>query len=1227
MRTLRTLFPALGLVLIPTGLVAQTQTRAEVIRGLVTTDSGVVIVDANVIATMAPNREIFRTSTDSAGRYRLVIANGTGDYLLYIAAPGRAAFRRRLRRTGNDSVFVVDAQLASAVPMLAASRTIAKRTRPPRTPLDPTIDVGGLSAVTGETPAAISPDQEGDLLSGALTMPGVALTPDGGISVFGVDPSQNRVTLGGSTFDGASLPREAPVLRRVVSSVYDPTYGGFGGALISAQLLPGQIFTSASGHLSLDAPQLQWTDPAARTNGQRFTRGQLSYWRRGELIQDRWVYSAGIQGSAHVAPSPSLIDADPTALLRMGVSPDSAARLMSILNAAGVPTGDGVVSGNLHSTGVNLAFRADRARALTSFGLANDPTPRVSIVGVFDHRRSDPIGTTLLAAPSSAGRRRYTSGFLQGTYSRYFGADTSYLTETRSALSFTSDGADPLFTFPRGRVQVTSELPSDIGGIAALGFGGNGARSSTRNWRWQTTSELTFSLARAPRHRLKLVGETELQGFMRHAIANELGTFSFQSLGDLAANAPGSFTRTLSVPTLNSGAVSASFAVADYWTHSPDLQFVLGPRLEWSTLTRAPARNSEVVRLFGVPNDLVPGGFHVSPRFGFTWIYRGVKRAGGPRGFGGTSALGSVFVPPQGVLRGGIGEFRAPVTATLLAGPIAATGLPQSATVELRCVGSAVPTPDWPGYAADPGAVPTSCLDGSGSSLFSESAPRVELLDPSYALPRRWTASLTWGSAYRWLHYTIDASYSLLRDQPGRLDLNLSRSPTFSIDTENGRPVYVEPSAIVPSTGLISLADARPQPAFGPVIARESDGRSVVRQVTLSLQPFFPRSLGSFIVGGSYTLTDGRALARGFDAGVFDDPFRAEWSRSAFTARHQLRFNLGYRVRPLGMLFMTYWGVQSGWPFTPVVGGDVNGDGFVNDRAFVFDPVAAPSADVADGLVRLLRDGSRETRDCLREQLDRVAGINSCHGGWRFTGAARLEFTHRFGPRSENFHVGLYLSNPLSAIDRMLHGSDQHGWGTPPVVDPRLYLVRGFDASSRRFVYEVNPRFGSQPGRAAALSAPARLTIDISFNVTPSYQKQQVEYYLRPTRSQPDRRPPADTILLRMQSSGMSPSSWLRWVLANQDSLLLSAEQVRDLTRVTEDLAETRRRLWRTLAEDLAALPEEFDAEAAMQRITDTNRAVFATTAETDAIVRILTPIQIRLLPESLQRDLSRPRR
>lgn len=89
--------------------------QPHVIQGRVTTDSGVAIPAADVIVTVAPSAETISGKSDSSGAYRVVITKPTGEYILYIGALGRKAFRQRVTIKAPDTVAVVNAKLAPTV--------------------------------------------------------------------------------------------------------------------------------------------------------------------------------------------------------------------------------------------------------------------------------------------------------------------------------------------------------------------------------------------------------------------------------------------------------------------------------------------------------------------------------------------------------------------------------------------------------------------------------------------------------------------------------------------------------------------------------------------------------------------------------------------------------------------------------------------------------------------------------------------------------------------------------------------------------------------------------------------------------------------------------------------------------------------------------------------------------------------------------------------------------
>jgi hypothetical protein len=148
----------------------------------------------------------------------------------------------------------------------------------------------------------------------------------------------------------------------------------------------------------------------------------------------------------------------------------------------------------------------------------------------------------------------------------------------------------------------------------------------------------------------------------------------------------------------------------------------------------------------------------------------------------------------------------------------------------------------------------------------------------------------------------------------------------------------------------------------------------------------------------------------------------------------------------------------------------VNGDGARNDAAFVFDP-ARLAADPAlrTAYERLLAVAPDAARECLASQTGQVAARNSCRGPW--TPGLDLQLNYkpdRLGLK-RRLTVSTLLVNPLAGLDQALHGADGlHGWGQFARPDPTLLAVRGFDAAGKRYVYQVNERFGSTRQTAQA---------------------------------------------------------------------------------------------------------------------------------------------------------------
>lgn len=1199
----RRFVPAMSgcLVMMMAASVAAAQTHHDTVRGTVTVDSSRVLLGADIIITMAPLRDSRMTKTDTSGHYSIVFDEGTGDYLVHISAVGYETFRKRVTRVGTDSVFTVDTKLAKAgAQKLATVNVRGEKPTPGRDENFRETGVGAAEELAGGVSGAVSPDQAGDLAAIASTIPGIATTP-GGLSVGGLAAGQNSTTLNGMAFGDADVPRDATTQVRVSRSSYDPARGWFGGMNEDVELTRGQLFSSRRAHLTVDAPVAQYTDPISSAMGQRFSNIIASFGGDGSMDEDKYTYNFGAQAGRRSSDAVTLTDAGPGVLQRAGVSADSASRLFDILSAAGIPLRARNVPSSHVTQNASFIGRFDHA----PYNWANF-TPARTTWGLLTYAKlasDNAVSTSPTATAALGGSSSQAIGMLQALYSTYF--HTDYLNEETSAFTYSRNRSEPYLTLPSGSVLVASSFPNATGGLTALAFGGNDALlTHTRKWTWETTSQTEFYAQGRQTHRVKLNADSRFDAESQQLSSNSLGSYFYNSLADLAANQPASFSRTLRTPTANGSVWNGFVAAGDLWRVSPNLQLMYGARLEANRYTSAPALNPAVQSTFGFRTDAVPNTVHLSPRIGFTWV-----RQPGDNGIM-LNRVGEFRFGPPSYVRGGIGEFRNILGADLLTNASIATGLP-GALQSVTCVGPAIPVPDWSNYISEPSAIPSECVGGA-TPAFTDAAPSVQLFDPSYTAPRSWRANLAYSSTFRKrLMYSIEGLYSLNLNQPGRTDVNFAGVPRFTLSDE-GRPVFVGPTSIVATSGAVSPVDARVAPAFGHVVDNVSSLSSRSSQITISASPGLEGS-ENWWMSMDYTLSNTRALQSGFDGSTFGSPVARSWSRGDLDIRHQFLVQSGYAF---GRLSFTLFGrLQSGKPFTPMVGGDVNGDGLANDRAFIFDPAAVTDQSLAASTRTLLASSSSRVRSCLTRQMGSAVKRNSCEGPWTTALNAQLSyssvmpFTHQYGT------VALAFSNPLGGLDQVLHGATHlHGWGTAAYPDPVLYTPQGFNAGTDQFRYAVNPRFGSTSPTNTLLRAPFRVTLDISLFVGRPIEQQQLNHWIAPGRTRSG--PKLSAAELKRRYSRNVPDPYEQ-ILSESDSLLLTREQSEALQQADTAYLDRIDTVWTSLAEDLAGLPDDFSPAEALKRQeagVDAGWEIAKVDVQRN-LPKILNPIQLKMLP------------
>ena len=119
------------------------------------------------------------------------------------------------------------------------------------------------------------------------------------------------------------------------------------------------------------------------------------------------------------------------------------------------------------------------------------------------------------------------------------------------------------------------------------------------------------------------------------------------------------------------------------------------------------------------------------------------------------------------------------------------------------------------------------------------------------------------------------------------------------------------------------------------------------------------------------------------------------WATSDFERQHSFLLTASYALSQ-SVELTTVTRLMSGTPYTPMVSGDINGDGFSNDRAFIFAQSAHDTA-VANGMSRLLAGSSSSVRSCLLSQMGTIANRNSCTGSWQPIRGSADELSARRG--------------------------------------------------------------------------------------------------------------------------------------------------------------------------------------------------------------------------------------
>ncbi len=1127
-----------ALAAVPHRLIAQS---TEIIHGKVVDMQKKPIEGVDVVVTGQAGGGVQTTRTDKKGEYTVAFREPQGNYSLSFRKVGYGAFTKTARQVGLSNILevgdaVLPGGLTALQPLVANTNTMR------RVPARGEIPSIGTSEMNTANNGLFLLDP-GDLNALAALLPGVTPVTDSGFSVYGAPPSQNKTVIDGVDFGGGNLPRDGIAREKVVTNTFDASKGQFAGAETVVTTKPGSDFFAATLRTQLVDPHLAWADPQSPT-----PVPQIGYWSgyvTGPIKVRKLNFIASFDVSDRVTAFPSLLLPRASLLSQLGVSSDSIAAATHALTTLGVPlTGDAIPTEPSQLQGSTIVRVDYRATGVTT----------ITLSAIGNWSRISGLGVSELAFPSTSGESHRGLVRYQLKAGTYF---HRFLEDFTTSLSPQSSSRMPYTALLSGSVFVGAAYDDGRTGLTSFRFGGGGSGESQSSGNsWDAENEISWSTPNT-RNQFKFTQEFRVDWGSSLQTSNQYGAFTYQSLSDLAANLPSSFSRTLSSVSVANQMTIAALSFGDIWRAIPGkLDFQAGARFDSRTFGTTPGYNATVDSLFGVRTDRVPSDQGISPRFGFSWrpgarrsnvvpdgmVIIGPNGETGSRGYRTPLDAAGLALSAAGsdvAITGGFGAYRGVILSGRIGALTDATGLP-STTQYLSCVGTATPVADWSPLATSP----SSCADGSTATPYAVTQPHVTVFDPSFRAPVSWRGNIQVnGWHFHGWAIAPQVTYSVGVNSESWIDQNLRRTAAFSLAGEANRPVFANVADIVPATGLFAPGASRISSSYGRVTDILSDLQDHAAQLTVPFAP--PKPLfGKIPIYFVYSYNVGRREQRGFGGTTAGDPFAVEWVDGQ-QALHQFIIGAA-NIKLWWFTLATRLNILSGIPYTPVVAQDINGDGLANDRAFVANPATVADTALASQMSALIAQAPAGARQCLQAQLGTIAGTNSCRTPWQ----AQLDLNLAFTPpqslgTGSRLRVTTTFLNAGGALVR-LFGLENTLLGQSAAstnVDPRLLYVTGFDPVNQRFQYHVNQLFGEplDYGTARRRYPPFELQLGVEYRLGyPSTAQTARNVGVYPTGN--DTTGMAERLrqdlLRRMTGNPVAP------ILALRDSLALTPDQV-----------------------------------------------------------------------------------
>ena len=335
------------------------------------------------------------------------------------------------------------------------------------------------------------------------------------------------------------------------------------------------------------------------------------------------------------------------------------------------------------------------------------------------------------------------------------------------------------------------------------------------------------------------------------------------------------------------GANQWGLYIGDQWRYNDKLTLTLGIRADLPELADQPSFNQLVYDTFGIDTSNAPDNMlAVSPRVGFNWNPGGKVRQ---------------------QVRGGIGVFAGRTPFVWISNMFGNTGIEQTSLSAKNVT-----------FVADPYNQPKNFPPGTA-------AISVDAADPDFQMPRIMRATLAYDRELPW-GFRGTAEFMYTQTVKDVYYQNLNKVPTGAVSWD-GRPLYKNYSSKFRDIPYLTNTGQGEQKNFALTLEKRWD-----------FGLYFSGTYAYMDAESAFEGTSSRAISNWQYHPTRGDIYNAETSRSYWEIEDRFNFIVSqvFRTGPLTHNVGLFYSVQSGNPYSTLMGSDMNSDGYsTNDLVFI----------------------------------------------------------------------------------------------------------------------------------------------------------------------------------------------------------------------------------------------------------------------------------------------------